>query len=239
MKRPRLPARLRRFAANQSGLALLEFAFALPVVLVLGCYGVETANLAITNLRVSQLTANLADNGSRLGLMSSTSSVVQMRELDLNNALQAARLQGTGLKIGTYGRVTLSSLEYVQQSYDSQPVMRIHWQRCFGMKSGTGYDSSYGTTTATAGTDATQSNAGTAAPSGMGDPGAMVTAPSGSGLIFVEVNYDYQRLFGSTFMGPAKLHYVASFIVRDRRDFAQLYNPSPTATRSTCDKYTS
>lgn len=236
--RLRLPALLRRVAGDTSGLALLEFAFALPVVLVLGCYGVETANLAITNLRVSQLAANLADNGSRMGLMASSGTVVQLREIDLNNALQAARLQGKGMDIGNNGRVTLSSLEYVQQSYDSQPVMRIHWQRCFGMKRGTGYDSSYGTTTAAAGTDATQANAGTAAPNGMGDPGAMVTAPSGSGLIFVEVNYDYQRLFGSTFMGPAKLHYVASFIVRDRRDFAQLYNPSPAATRSTCDKTT-
>lgn len=239
MSMRRLRSALRRLAADRSGMAMLEFAFALPVVLVLGCYGVETANLAITNLRVSQLASTLADNGSRLGLMSSSSSVVQLRELDINNALQASRLQGAGLKIGTNGRVILSSLEYVQQSYDTAPVQRIHWQRCFGMKSGTGYDSSYGTTSVTAGTDATQSNAGAAAPSGMGDPGAMVTAPSGSGLIFVEVNYDYQRLFGATFMGPARLHYVASFIVRDRRDFAQLYNPSPTATRSTCDKYTS
>ncbi|MBN8812712.1 MULTISPECIES: TadE/TadG family type IV pilus assembly protein [Sphingomonas] len=233
----RVPALLRRFAAARSGLAMLEFALALPVVLVLGCYGVETANLALANLRVSQLTASLADNGSRMGMMS-TASTVQLRELDINNALQAARLQGSALGIGANGRVTLSSLEYVQQSYDTAPVQRIHWQRCFGLKSGTGYDSSYGTASATAGTDATQANAGTAS-AGMGDPGAVVTAPSGSGLIFVEVNYDYQRLFGSSFMGPARLHYVASFIVRDRRDFSQLFNPAPAATRSTCDKYTS
>ncbi len=230
-----LPALLRRLAPATSGVAMLEFALALPVVLVLGCYGVETANLAITNLRVSQIASNLADNGSRLGLMSSSSSVVQLRELDINNALQATRLQGDALDLGTNGRVILSSLENIQQSYDTAPVMRIHWQRCFGLRKGTGYDSSFGTTTTTAGTDATKANAGTTV-TGMGDPA--VVAPSGSGLIFVEVNYDYQRLFGSTFMGPAKLRYVASFIVRDRRDFAQLYNPSPAATRSTCDKYT-
>lgn len=232
-----VPALLRRLAPASSGVAMLEFALALPVVLVLGCYGVETANLAIANLRVSQLASNLADNGSRLGLMSSSSSVVQLREIDINNALQATRLQGDAIDIGTNGRVILSSLEYVQQSYDTAPVMRIHWQRCFGMKSGTGYDSSYGTTGVSAGTDATKANAGTTV-AGMGDPGAVVTAPSGSALIFVEVNYSYQPLFGSTFMSPSRLHYVASFIVRDRRDFAQLYNPSPAATRSTCDKYT-
>jgi hypothetical protein len=232
----RLRTLFRRLARDRAGLAMLEFALGLPVVLALGCYGVETANLAIANLRVSQIAGNLADNGSRMGLMTSLSTV-QLRELDLNNALQAARLQGQAFGLGTNGRVILSSLENIQQSYDTAPVQRIHWQRCFGMKSGSGYDSSYGTTSTTAGTDATKANAGTTV-TGMGDPGAVVSASSGMALIFVEVNYDYQRLFGSTFMGPVKLHYVASFLVRDRRDLSQLFNPAPTATRSTCDKYT-
>ena len=72
----------------------------------------------------------------------------------------------------------------------------------------------------------------------MGDTGYKVNAPAGSGLIFVEINYDYQPLFGSMFMSSRKIHHVASLIVRDKRDFAQLYNPSPAATRMTCDKYT-
>jgi len=237
MKRSRPLATLRRLAADRRGLAMLEFALALPVVLALGCYGLETANLAIANLRVSQIASSLADNGSRMGAMTSLSTV-QLRELDLNNALQAARLQGQAIKLGTNGRVILSSLENIQQSYDTAPVQRIHWQRCFGLKSGTGYDSSYGTTSAAAGTDATKANAGTTS-TGMGDPGAVVTAASGSALIFVEVNYDYQRLFGGTFMAPVRIHYVASFLVRDRRDLSQIFNPSPAATRSTCDKYTS
>jgi hypothetical protein len=56
------------------------------------------------------------------------------------------------------------------------PVQRIHWQRCLGKRSGTGYDSSYGTTTTTAGTTATLANAGTVS-AGMGDAGLMVSAP--------------------------------------------------------------
>lgn len=236
MKRPILSASLRRFATASTGIAMLEFALALPVVLLLGCYGIETANLAIANLRVSQIASNLADNGSRMGMMTSLSTI-QLRELDINNALQAARLQGAAIGLGDNGRVTVSSLENIQQSYDTAPVQRIHWQRCFGLKRGAGYDSSYGTTTTTAGTDATKANAGTTS-TGMGDTGAVVTAASGSALIFVEVNYDYQRLFGDTFLGPTKLRYVASFLVRDRRDLSQLFNPSPAATRSTCDKYT-
>jgi len=38
--------------------------------------------------------------------------------------------------------------------------------------------------------------------------------------------------------GGARIRYSATFIVRDRRAFGAIYNPSPTATRMTCDKYT-
>jgi hypothetical protein len=134
--------------------------------------------------------------------------------------------------------VTVSSLENVQQSYDDDNVQRIHWQRCIGLKSGTGFDSSYGTTSVTAGTTNTLANAGTDAPDGMGDTGQKVNAPDNTGVIFVEVNYQYQPLFGTLFVAPTKLHYIASVIVRDKRDFSQIYNPAPVATASTCDKHT-
>jgi Flp pilus assembly protein TadG len=219
------------------GLALLEFALALPLVLAMGAYGIEISNLALSNLRVSQFALELADNASRVGVQSNL-SVEQLRETDINDILQATRLQGASLKLTTYGRVTLSSLENVQQSYDTAPVQRIHWQRCVGLMTGTGYDSTYGTTSATAGSDATQANEGTAAPTGMGDAGSKVTAPAGTGVIFVEINYNYQPFFGTLFVSPTKLHYIASFIVRDKRDFSQIFNPTPTATASTCSLHT-
>jgi len=227
---------LRRLRADRKGLALLEFAFSLPLVLGIGAYGIEVANLAIINLRISQIALTLADNASRVGTYSSLSSQ-QLREVDINDVLQAARYQGDGIDLTTNGRIILSSLENVQQSYDTAAVQRIHWQRCIGLKRGTGYDSSYGTTSASAGTTATSANAGTAAASGMGDAGAMVMAPSGAGVMFVEINYLTQPLFGGWLTSPARVHYIASFVVRDRRDYSQVYNPSPTATRSTCDLY--
>lgn len=230
-------ARWTRFWRNESrGLATIEFAMCLPVLLLAGGYGIELANYAVVNLRVSQVALSLADNASRVGLMGSL-SVVQLRESDLNDVLQAARLQGDSIDLTAHGRITLSSLENVQQSFDSEPVQRIHWQRCIGVRSGADYDSSYGTSAITDGIAATQTAAGTVLSAGMGDTGFKVNAPTGSGVMFVEVNYDYQRLFGSMFMGPRKIHEVASLIVRDRRDFTQLYNPSPAATRATCDKH--
>ena len=237
MKRP-FPARLARIARalrrDERGVAFMEFALATPIVLAIGCYGIEISHLALTHLRVSQIALNLADNASRVGV-SSNLTTTQLREVDVNDVLQGARLKGASMSLTTFGRVTLSSLENVQQSYDTAAVQRIHWQRCIGTMSGTGYDSTYGTTTTTAGTDATSNNKGTTAASGMGDAGSQVSAPAGSGLMFVEVNYNYQPLFGSLFVPSRIIHYTASFIVRDKRDFSQIFNPSPAATRSTCD----
>lgn len=227
----------RRLWRSTSAVAAVEMAFSLPLILAAGGYGIELSNYAIVNLRVSQVALNLADNGSRVGLMDSL-SVVQLRESDLNDVLTAVQKQGETIGLTTYGRVTISSLENIQQNWDTAPIQRIHWQRCIGLKSGAGYDSTYGITAVTDGITAASSAAGTTMIDGMGDTGYKVNAPSGSGVIFAEVNYDYQPLFGTMFMGSRKIHHVASLIVRDKRDFAQIYNPSPAATRMTCDKYT-
>jgi Flp pilus assembly protein TadG len=238
LARPRAVAHrlYRRLMRDRSGVAMIEFAMAMPLVLGVGCYGLETANLALINLRISQIALALADNASRVGTYSGLTSQ-QLREVDVNDIFAAARYQGNGINLTTNGRIILSSLENVQQSYDTAAVQRIHWQRCLGAKSGTGYDSTYGTTTTAAGTTATLTNAGTTS-TGMGDTGAQVDAPGGSGVMFVEVNYLTKPLFGNWLTSPARIHYVASFIVRDRRDFSQIFNPGAGATRMTCDKYT-
>lgn len=154
----------------------MEFALGLPLVLSLGLYGVETANLALANLRVSQIALNLADNASRVGI-ASTLNTAQIREVDMNDVLQAARIQGGRINLSKYGRVIVSSLE------NPSGTQRIHWQRCFGLMKGTDYDSSYGTTKVTDGTDNTTATQGTdvstgkGPDAGMGDSGAKVTAP--------------------------------------------------------------
>jgi len=229
-----------RLARDTSGVAMLEFAFGMPIVLMLGLYGIEVANQALLNLKISQIALNLADNASRVGLINN-SNVEQLREVDMNDVLQAARNQGAGINLTTRGRITVSSLER-----NAAGTQRIHWQRCIGQKSGAGYDSTY-TTTTTAGTDATPGNAGTLAPSGMDDtarPGSPVNAPTNGGVMFVEINYDYQPAIGNWLLtligsGSMKVHYVASFIVRDNRDFTQIYNPvtTPLTQRATCNLY--
>lgn len=219
----RLRSFFRRLSHDSGGVALIEFAFAAPIVLGIGTYGVEVANYGITQMRVSQIALNLADNASRVGA-TSTLSVQQLREADINDVLQAARYQGSNIGLTTNGRITLSSLE--QNSSNGQ---WIHWQRCIGLKNGAGYDSSYGV--------AGDGESGTAF-AGMGETGAKVTAPPASGVMFVEINFDYQPVFGNWVLGPKKIRYIASFIVRDNRDFSQVWNPAPAATVASCSTYT-
>jgi hypothetical protein len=225
-----LPRLVRRLRDARSGVALIEFAYALPLVLGIGAYGVEVSNMALANLRISQIAMALADNASRVGMIGDD-SIQQLREVDINDILQAVRLQGKGLDLLEHGRVTLSSLE------SQGGVQMIHWQRCIGKKAGENWDSSYGITDPQDGTDDTSDTAGTPAPDGMGETGAEVNAPPDSGVMFVEINYEYQPIMARWLVGTPRIHYVASFVVRDDRDFTQLYNPEPAAPRATCDKH--
>ena len=182
------------------------------------------SNYALVQLKLSQIALTLADNASRVGVQSSL-SLQQLREVDVNDVFQGARLQGGGLAVTTNGRITLSSLEV-----NDDNGQWIHWQRCVGIPGGSGNDSSYGVQ----GTGA--SGTGFA---GMGDPGAKVTAPADSAVMFVEINYTYQPLVSSYFVGTTRLRSIASMIVRDNRSLEDgLTDPAPGAPHMTCDKHT-
>lgn len=227
-------ARVRRgLSVDRSGVALIEFAFAFPILIFLAAYGLEVGNLALTNMRVSQAALNLADNASRVGLNSGLPTV-QLREVDINDVLTGARKYGHSFALTEKGRITISSL------YNGNGEQRLQWQRCLGLKKGPDWDSHYGTTGTTSLIDGRPENKGTVLPNGMGPAGAAVTAPPDSGVIFVEINYEYQPVISLGWIDQRKsrIQYTASYIVRDKRDFTQIYNPAPAATRYTCDRYT-
>lgn len=217
----RLTATARRLRSDVSGVAMIEFAYSLPLLLVLGGYGIEMSNMATVNQKVSQAALALADNMSRVGAESAL-SVVQIRESDVNDSFIGLKRQTGTLNLTANGRVILSSLE--QNASGGQ---WIHWQRCIGTKNVT---SSYGPQ----GTGVTGTSF-----LGMGSAAARVTAPPGSAVMFVEIVYDYKALFGTMFMPARTIRYEASFVVRDDRDMSGngIFNPSPTATSSTCGTF--
>lgn len=211
--------RLRALRCDTSGLAYVEFAYMLPILMSLGLGGIELANLAIAHMRISQVALSLADNASRAKQKVST-GLPRLRESDVSQALTAAQLQASDLNLMANGRLILSSLEK-----NAAGGQWIHWQRCSGSKS---YPSSYGVQ----GDGAT----GTAK-TGMGPAGKQVAADTNFAIMFVEVAYDYQPVIFGSLVGDRQIVKTAAMYVRDDRDltgdparggkYGNIYNPSP------------
>jgi len=211
-----LPALLDRLRREDSGVALIEFAYTVPLFLLLLGSGVELTNFATTHMRVSQVAVSLADNASR-AKQSVVSGIPRIREADVNEVFAATVLQTTGLDIAERGRIILSSVEA-----NAQGGQWIHWQRCFG---GADYPSSFGKEGDGA------NGTGLAA---IGPAGRQVAAEPGSAIMFVEVVYDYRPLMFGDSLINTQIRKTAAMYVRDNRDLSAIYNPSPAATPSRC-----
>lgn len=214
----RLMKRLKSLPACRAAVSAVEFALLAPVITTMGLGGIELANMAIVYTRVSQVAIQVADNTSR-AKQSTGSSGAMMREYDVNEAFSQVDLVYPGLRLFDNGRIILSSLE--QNASGGQ---WIHWQRCKG--SFTTGVSKYGTQ----GTGITGTSF-----AGMGPTGNVVTADPQTAIMFVEVYYQYQPIFFRIGGAASPTIYRASaMFVRDDRDLAQIYNPSPVATVNSC-----
>jgi hypothetical protein len=206
-----IPQALRRLKQDVSGLAMVEFAFAAPLVLGMGMLGTDTALLVITHLQVSQVAMQVADNASRVG-SDDVLAVRRIYERDVVDTLLGGEKLGENIAIYQQGRVIISSL---QRNADGGQW--IAWQRCRGAKV---YNSSFGVQGAGA--------TGTSFP-GMGVPGRYITASEGTAVMFVEVAYDFRSITPMNVFNNQQIVYTAAFNVRDNRDLTQLYTGGPQA----------
>lgn len=220
---------LRDLLRNRDAIMLVEFAYSLPILMLLAFTSIELANLAISNMKVSQIAMTVADNLSR-AKQSVPGGQPQLREVDVNDALLGARIQaGDRMDILGKGRIIVSSLQQ-----NSSGRQRIFWQRCKGVLN---KSSNYGAQGATEGT--------TAGFTGMGSNSPKVQAPAGNAIIFAEVTYNYEPLVGAWALGTFQIRREAAFYVRDDRDLTGgpesngLWDPSPKATKSSCNVYNS
>jgi Flp pilus assembly pilin Flp len=211
---------VRRLRRAQEGVAMVEFAYSLVVIVPLFMGGVELGNYVTTKMRVSQLALHVADNGSRIGI-DSLLAKPRITEGQINDLLIGANLQSGDLDLAAKGRVIISSVEPMDNPVTANRY-RIRWQRCYGAKV---WPSSYGgvSTNLTA----------------VGPAGEQVTAPTGGGVIFVEIAYTYEPLFvSSDLISNPNIRETAAMVVRDDRDFTGnsgtgVY-PTTGVTASTC-----
>ena len=207
--RRRGPARgivrlLTRLSCDRSANALIEFAYALPIFLTLGMYGIELAYMATVNMQVSQMAMALADNGARLGQADNSAVAPTLTNKDIDSVMSGAMQQGASINFQANGRLILSSLE----RHPTTLRQYIHWQKCRGNLV---QNSAYG--------PAGYGSSG-AVITGLGKPGKVVSAGTGSAVMFVEAFYSYKPLFGSMFVSNVKFAQEAAFLIRDDRNLS-------------------
>ena len=203
--------------SDTRGMAMIEMAYTLPIMVLLGFGGLEIASLTLANTRISQIALTAADNAARIASGSNLAQP-QVREIDINEVFTGSQLQSSDLNLLANGRIILSSLEV-----NPQGGQWLRWQRCYGNRPGS--PSTFGVQD----TGAT----GTAF-LGMGPPGRQVTAVPGSAVMFVEVIYTYQPLLYGQWLGTQTIRSTAAFTVREPRELSMPYNPAPAAVVSNC-----
>lgn len=218
---------LRALRRDRRGVALIEFAFTLPILLILILFGVETANLGLAVMRVHQIAATTADNAARVR--------DSINEADVNEVLMGGRIVGERMDFASRGRIVLSSVQpngNTSGTGTGQTVFqKILWQRCTGALNTTESQPKYG---------AEGKGASDNSLPAIGTAPRRIAATPGSVLIFAEVTYRYNPVVSarllSTFLSDSLiLRSEAAFTVRERAA-EDLTNPS-SVTQSVCTRY--
>lgn len=213
----------RRFARDLSGLALTEFALCLPVLMTLSIGGVELANYVNANVRASQIALSVADNAGRMR--------IQIDEADVDSIMIGAKIAGENIDFGENGRVILSMIEVNGQTGGNAGQM-ITWQRCFGARVAA---SSYG--------NEGDGKTNSAYAAGFGPTGKKIVAEAGSGVMFVELTYQYKPIFlvDNSLIGNLSgkvFKYTAAFPVRERTDNVLKNGYGwPDSKKRKCDRF--
>jgi len=187
---------VRGLSRDRSGVAMVEFTLSLLFLLPIALTGIETANLAVTTLRLNQLAMMASDNVARYR--------GGIDEAQVDEVMTGLAFAGRAINFGEQGRVIVSTVEPNGQT-GTQAGYKITWQRCFGAKN---VVSSYGLE----GAGTTDSSLA----AGIGPTGNKVRPVDNSALIFAELRYTYKPLVGSAFMPTREMSSLQSFTVRDR-----------------------
>ena len=217
---------LRLLRDDRSGMAIVEFALALPFFVGFTMGGVELTNYTTTKMRMSQIALQVADNASRIGT-GNVMAAKQISEAQVNDILTGAGLQADALDLYGRGRVIVYSLEPMANPNPTN-LFRIRWKRCRGAK--TTYPGNY--------TQGQTNIPGFLYTPPVGLP-QTITAPVGGAVMVVQLSYTYRPLITQAFVLKSEITEFGAMTVRDPRDMAGptggvgLYN-TENVTISSC-----
>lgn len=213
---------LKRLYKDCSGLALVEFAVALPVFMTMTVGGFETAHYAYVHMRLNQLTIDTADGAARMGegevLADKTIDERQINDVFAGTIRQGESIllggeheyrdPGTGeLTLRGNALIILSSVEPVEDFDEDDPKYRIRWQRCIGTADY--FEPKFGTVADSDEID------------GIGPADRQAIPPDDGALMFVETQYYFRPLILNGFarLGEKSITKTGVMVVRDMRDY--------------------
>ncbi|RZM36758.1 MAG: pilus assembly protein [Sphingomonas sp.] len=191
LSRPgRTVGRLRR---DRSGVAMLEFALAMPIFFAVSLVGMETVNYAYASQKVGDIATLATDNIARIR--------IGISEGDVTEALNGVKAVGSSIGFPANGRVIVSSVQPIVNGSGDVTDQKIRWQRCTGALNVT---SSYGAESALLGLN------------GIGPASRKIAASKNDELIFVQVTYTYQPLISNSILGTRTISAIVGMTVRER-----------------------
>ncbi len=207
----RMSTPVRRFLRDRRAVGLIEFALGLPVLLVLTLGGLEVANMALMQQRLTQIASQVTQNAAR--------GTQQMDEADIVQVFTAARLTAEGTPLLRKGRVILSSVRL----NPARSGQWIEWQRCTGdVKT---IRSAYGAQ-GKGETDASLQTVGG------------IKAADNVAILVTEMQSTYQPIIGNAFSvvsAGRTLRAVSAQVVRDRTTFGIKNDTGlPSGSIATC-----
>lgn len=202
--------KLKSLVDNTDGMALIEFALSLPVLLGLCMVGTEMSNMAFASQKLGTIASQTSDNISRY-----RNSIT---EAQVNDVFTGMGLLGDSIDLPEQGRIIVSSVQPITDTNGNVTDTKIRWQRCYGNV--TSLASSYGTAGQLLGVN------------GIGPTGRKVAPRNGTEVIFVEVRYNFIPALAGKLVGNQELTALASMLVRERASAGNdLVSPG---TASTC-----
>ena len=114
----------REIRHNMAGVAAIEFALALPVLMGLTLYGAEAANMAYTSQKLGDIATLTSDSVSRIRLSISNG--------DVTDALGGIKILGDSIDLRNNGRIIVSSIAPVLDNSNNVINQKLRWQRCSG-----------------------------------------------------------------------------------------------------------
>jgi len=118
----RFMGRLRKLKLDIAGLALIEFAYTLPIFVGFGLVGIEFANVVLARQKTERIAATIADQVA--------SNQVPPNERQIRDMFEAVELIAAPFDFNDNGNVIVTAVVGVRDPDDDEIQNKVAWQRC-------------------------------------------------------------------------------------------------------------